>query len=135
MSKDSITLWKAARKNIPGLPDCPDILAEPRYAAVVFDQYCFVSAFLNSPEWLALILLFRLVALLVHLAPTMRLLSGSARLAIRLSKPSYDLSLFTAHLPPLLSIRKGKQVEDSIVPLSIKTKIWSMVVCTSSRSK
>lgn len=43
MSKDNASLWKAARKNVPGLPDCPAILAEPRYAAVLFDQYCFVS--------------------------------------------------------------------------------------------
>ena len=43
MSKDNNRLWKAARRNVPGLPDCPSVLSEPRYAAYIFDQYCFVS--------------------------------------------------------------------------------------------
>ena len=42
MSKDNSRLWKAARKNVPGLPACPSVLSEPRYAAFVFDQYCCV---------------------------------------------------------------------------------------------
>ncbi|RDX47722.1 hypothetical protein OH76DRAFT_709802 [Lentinus brumalis] len=41
MSKNNALLWKAARQNVPGLPDCPQVLAEPRYAAFLFDQYCF----------------------------------------------------------------------------------------------
>ncbi|KAI0737836.1 hypothetical protein C8Q80DRAFT_1211185 [Daedaleopsis nitida] len=48
MSKDNAALWKAARKNVPGLPDCPAILAEPRYAAVVFDQHCFACGISRS---------------------------------------------------------------------------------------
>ncbi len=42
MSRGNSRLWKAARRNVAGLPDCPPVLAEPRYAAYVFDQYCFV---------------------------------------------------------------------------------------------
>ncbi|KAI0684349.1 hypothetical protein C8Q76DRAFT_762346 [Earliella scabrosa] len=96
MSKDSITLWKAARKNIPGLPDCPDILAEPRYAAVVFDQYCFACGIARSS-------------------------CTDYALALRLCAPCCKTN-----------IREGKHVEGSIVPLSIKTKMWSMVVSSSS---
>ncbi len=44
MSKNNALLWKAARQNVPGLPDCPQVLAEPRYAAFLFDQYCFVGS-------------------------------------------------------------------------------------------
>ena len=43
MSKDNSRLWKAARRNVPGLPDCPQTVSEPRFAAYMFDQYCFVS--------------------------------------------------------------------------------------------
>ncbi len=43
MSRDNSRLWKAARENEPGLPPCPQVISEPRYAAFVFDQYCFVS--------------------------------------------------------------------------------------------
>ncbi|KAI0737835.1 hypothetical protein C8Q80DRAFT_306188 [Daedaleopsis nitida] len=48
MVRDNSSLWKAARKNVPGLPDCPTILAEPRYAAVLFDQYCFACGIPRS---------------------------------------------------------------------------------------
>ena len=43
MSKGNSRLWKAARRNKPGLPDCPPHLSEPRYAASLFDHHCFVS--------------------------------------------------------------------------------------------
>ena len=55
MSKDNSRLWKAARRNVPGLPECPSVLSEPRYAAYIFDQYCFVSILihirLSFPQW------------------------------------------------------------------------------------
>ncbi|KAI0684347.1 hypothetical protein C8Q76DRAFT_314579 [Earliella scabrosa] len=41
MSKGNSRLWKAARRNKPGLPDCPPHLSEPRYAASLFDHHCF----------------------------------------------------------------------------------------------
>ncbi|KAF9474664.1 hypothetical protein BDN70DRAFT_815322 [Pholiota conissans] len=43
MHRSSRAVWKAARTNIPGLPDCPDDLNEPRYAELVFVARCSVS--------------------------------------------------------------------------------------------
>ena len=57
MSKSNRHLWRAARRNVPGLPECPEYLPEPRYAAFLFDQYCFVSSHSLSPVVLIIILL------------------------------------------------------------------------------
>ncbi|KAF9481490.1 hypothetical protein BDN70DRAFT_803339 [Pholiota conissans] len=43
MSRSSVTVWKSARSNIFGLPDCPDDLSEPQYAALMFVKRCTVS--------------------------------------------------------------------------------------------
>lgn len=32
--------WRGARKNEPGLPDCPPWLTEPQFAALCFDTHC-----------------------------------------------------------------------------------------------
>lgn len=40
--RKSQTLWRAARGNVEGLPECPERLSEPAYAALVFDPYCHV---------------------------------------------------------------------------------------------
>ncbi|RPD67497.1 hypothetical protein L226DRAFT_566197 [Lentinus tigrinus ALCF2SS1-7] len=48
MSRKNECLWKEARRNVPGLPDCPPILSEPRYAAFLFDQYCFACGIERS---------------------------------------------------------------------------------------
>ncbi|KAI0784929.1 hypothetical protein C8Q75DRAFT_809482 [Abortiporus biennis] len=41
MSKTSLPLWKAARKSVKDLPDCPSFLSEPAYADLAFDGHCY----------------------------------------------------------------------------------------------
>ncbi|RPD67471.1 hypothetical protein L226DRAFT_136938 [Lentinus tigrinus ALCF2SS1-7] len=48
LSRKNECLWKEARMNVPGLPDCPPTLSEPRYAAFLFDQYCFACGVEHS---------------------------------------------------------------------------------------
>jgi len=43
MSKQSISVWKDARANVEGLPECPDGLSEPYYANLMFVNTCTVS--------------------------------------------------------------------------------------------
>ena len=50
MSRDNSRLWKAALANVPGLPECPINIAEPRYAAYLFGQHCFVSVHDQYPQ-------------------------------------------------------------------------------------
>ncbi|KAI0689357.1 hypothetical protein C8T65DRAFT_672976 [Cerioporus squamosus] len=40
MSRDSAPFWRAARKQVDGLPDCPPFLSEPAYANLVFSTHC-----------------------------------------------------------------------------------------------
>lgn len=40
MSRDSAHLWRAARMNIEGLPDCSPYMSEPFYANLVFSNHC-----------------------------------------------------------------------------------------------
>ncbi|THH33112.1 hypothetical protein EUX98_g1055 [Antrodiella citrinella] len=40
MSRKSIFLWKAARGNVEGLPECPSFLTEPAYANLAFFNHC-----------------------------------------------------------------------------------------------
>ncbi|KAF8553732.1 hypothetical protein OG21DRAFT_1384122, partial [Imleria badia] len=40
MDKSSAFVWKAARSQVNGLPDCPADLAEPEYANLVFHAHC-----------------------------------------------------------------------------------------------
>jgi hypothetical protein len=42
LSKTSKHIWVAARRNVPGLPDCPDDIPEPAYAHLLFDKFCDV---------------------------------------------------------------------------------------------
>lgn len=42
MNRRNAFLWKMARANIPGAPDCPDLVAEPAYANVLFNTRCNV---------------------------------------------------------------------------------------------
>ena len=44
MSRNSASMWKAARANVEGLPDCPAHLSEPAYANLAFFPYCHVRA-------------------------------------------------------------------------------------------
>lgn len=36
----SSSLWRASRRNVEGLPDCPPHLSEPAYANLAFSPYC-----------------------------------------------------------------------------------------------
>ncbi len=47
-SRSSAPFWKAARKNVEGLPDCPQYLSEPAYANLMFFAHCHVSVFSYS---------------------------------------------------------------------------------------
>ncbi|KAH9935794.1 uncharacterized protein B0H18DRAFT_423867 [Fomitopsis serialis] len=40
MSRNSASMWKAARANVKDLPDCPPHLSEPAYANLAFFPYC-----------------------------------------------------------------------------------------------
>lgn len=42
MTRSATGLWRAARKNVDGLPDCPTHLSEPAYAKLAFDSHCHV---------------------------------------------------------------------------------------------
>ena len=49
MKRSSISIWKRARSQLNGLPDCPDDLSEPQYAELLFGKACNVSfRFLTS---------------------------------------------------------------------------------------
>lgn len=45
MRRNSISVWRRARNNVIGLPECPDDLTEPQYAELVYGKTCFVSVF------------------------------------------------------------------------------------------
>jgi hypothetical protein len=40
--RSSVSIWIAARKNVPDLPDCPPYMSEPQFANLVFDTHCHV---------------------------------------------------------------------------------------------
>ncbi|KAI0942892.1 hypothetical protein AcV7_002185 [Taiwanofungus camphoratus] len=40
MTRESAHLWKTARKNLEGFPDCPQHLSEPAYANLAFSPHC-----------------------------------------------------------------------------------------------
>lgn len=42
MRRSALSVWKYALGNVEGLPDCPSDLAEPQWAALVFDTLCHV---------------------------------------------------------------------------------------------
>ena len=42
MARSAAPLWRVARLNVEGLPDCPSHLGEPAYASLVFDTHCQV---------------------------------------------------------------------------------------------
>lgn len=54
MHKSSVFLWKAARANVPGLPDCPPDLSEPQWANLVFDPHCHfcIHPNIRTVDWL-----------------------------------------------------------------------------------
>jgi hypothetical protein len=44
MHKSAISVWRAARANVPGLPDCFPGMNEAQFANLAFDQHCHVSS-------------------------------------------------------------------------------------------
>ncbi|GJE90741.1 F-box protein [Phanerochaete sordida] len=57
LHRSSITIWQAARNNVPGLPDCPPELSEPAYANLVFTSNCHYCGKqgIQVIEWLLLV--------------------------------------------------------------------------------
>jgi hypothetical protein len=51
LHKSSVSVWKAARANVPGLPECPQFMSEPSYANLAFDQHCHVSLLIIDNQW------------------------------------------------------------------------------------
>ena len=49
MHKSSIFVWKAARENVSGIPDCPTDLSEPQWANLAFDTHCHVRERKSAP--------------------------------------------------------------------------------------
>lgn len=43
MHKSSTSVWKAARANVPELPDSFPGMDEPQFVNLAFDQHCHVS--------------------------------------------------------------------------------------------
>ncbi|KAI0077476.1 hypothetical protein K474DRAFT_1661749 [Panus rudis PR-1116 ss-1] len=50
MSRSAILYWKGARRNVPGLPECPEDMSEPAYASLVFDTRCQGCPKTHIPE-------------------------------------------------------------------------------------
>ncbi|TFK68225.1 hypothetical protein BDN72DRAFT_960384 [Pluteus cervinus] len=53
MSRNSISVWRAARSNLPGMPECPPDMTEPEYANLAFDprcHYCGATGVRNA-DW------------------------------------------------------------------------------------
>ncbi|KIM88893.1 hypothetical protein PILCRDRAFT_813893 [Piloderma croceum F 1598] len=53
MHKSAISVWKAARANVPGFPDCFPGMNEAQFANLAFDQHCHVCLAPNirSVDW------------------------------------------------------------------------------------
>jgi hypothetical protein len=51
--RSSVSIWIAARKNVPDLPDCPPYMSEPQFANLVFDTHCHecLSPNIRSVDW------------------------------------------------------------------------------------
>ncbi|KAF9476114.1 hypothetical protein BDN70DRAFT_935311 [Pholiota conissans] len=49
MSRSSWLVWKSARQNVVALPDCPDDLSEPQYAALMFETLRSVTLSEETP--------------------------------------------------------------------------------------
>ncbi len=51
MARSALRYWKAARRNVRGLPDCPEDLSEPEYANLAFSNRCNVSGSILFRLW------------------------------------------------------------------------------------
>ena len=43
MRRSSISIWKNALMNTPGMPECPNDMTEPEFINLAYDKHCFVS--------------------------------------------------------------------------------------------
>ncbi|KAF8810069.1 hypothetical protein BYT27DRAFT_7040772, partial [Phlegmacium glaucopus] len=50
MSRTSRTVWRHARSDLEGLPECPDDLSEPQYASLLFEHTCYICGAPNSRQ-------------------------------------------------------------------------------------
>ena len=48
MRRSGISVWKAVRATVKGLPECPSDLSEPQYANLMFDMFCHVRRFISA---------------------------------------------------------------------------------------
>ncbi|KAF9225272.1 hypothetical protein BS17DRAFT_872387 [Gyrodon lividus] len=53
MHRSSLSVWIAARKNVPDLPDCPPYMTESQFANLVFDTHCHecLAPNIRSVDW------------------------------------------------------------------------------------
>ncbi|KAG9313900.1 hypothetical protein JVU11DRAFT_4672 [Chiua virens] len=53
MHRSAVSIWIAARKNVPDLPDCPPYMSEPQFANLVFDTHCHecLAPNIRSVDW------------------------------------------------------------------------------------
>ncbi|KIJ66489.1 hypothetical protein HYDPIDRAFT_129407 [Hydnomerulius pinastri MD-312] len=53
MHRSAISVWIAARRNVPDLPDCPPYMSEPKFANLAFDTHCHecLSPHIRSVDW------------------------------------------------------------------------------------
>ncbi|KZT30867.1 hypothetical protein NEOLEDRAFT_1238049 [Neolentinus lepideus HHB14362 ss-1] len=40
LNRSSSVVWRVARRNVEGMPDCPPYLSEPKYASLIFSGHC-----------------------------------------------------------------------------------------------
>lgn len=50
VSRRSTALWRAARRNIPDLPECPEDISEPALANLLFLSNCHVRRRLDMRQ-------------------------------------------------------------------------------------
>ena len=103
MASTSRHIWVAARRNIPGLPDCPPDLNEAQYAYLLFEKVCFVCSVRIPVSLQSLRTTDRHVGVQMHSWLTMRFVSVSVA---RASNKSSFVSC--AHNLPML-INQWKQ--------------------------
>ena len=47
MTKNARHIWVVSFRKIEGLPECPDFMSEPQYAAFLFELVCSVKVLLD----------------------------------------------------------------------------------------
>ncbi|KAH7924491.1 hypothetical protein BV22DRAFT_1035091 [Leucogyrophana mollusca] len=53
LHRSAMSVWRSARENVPGLPDCPSFMSEPHFANLAFDTHCHecLSPHIRSVDW------------------------------------------------------------------------------------